>query len=99
MKCFNINWIDVTKAIKNVNNIIAPALKDSKLDIKDQSKIDELLLKLDGTDNKSNLGANAILGVSMAVTKASASEMVICSLTLKSRQTITFNRKFHSISV
>ena len=83
LRCFTINRIDVTKAIENVNNIIAPALKDSKLDIKDQSKIDDLLLKLDGTDNKSNLGANAILGVSMAVIKASASEMVINFIKIK----------------
>jgi len=46
------------------------------LDVKDQAKVDEFLNKLDGTENKKNLGANAILGVSMAVAKAAAAEKV-----------------------
>merc|ERR1712020_695282 len=62
----------VTKAINNVNNVIAPALVKANVDPVEQAKIDELMLKLDGTENKNNLGANAILGVSMAVCKAGA---------------------------
>jgi enolase len=60
----------VTKAVANVNNIIAPALigQDATL----QSHIDQIMLALDGTKNKGKLGANAILGVSMAVARAGA---------------------------
>lgn len=58
------------KAVENVNTIIAEALED--MDADDQHEIDELLIDLDGTANKSHLGANAILGVSMAVAKAAA---------------------------
>ena len=61
----------VTKAVSNVNNIIAPELKDRKPF--DQREIDDKLIALDGTENKSRLGANAILGVSLAVAKAAAS--------------------------
>ena len=62
----------VLKAVENVNKIIAPALigKDSK----EQKEIDYLMIKLDGTENKGKLGANAILGVSMAVAKATAQD-------------------------
>ena len=60
------------KAIENVNDLIAPALLDR--DATDQTGVDELLLELDGTPNKGNLGANAILGVSLAVAKAAAAE-------------------------
>jgi len=66
----------VTKAVSNVNEIIAPELIKSGIDVKDQVKVDELLNKLDGTPNKTKLGANAILGVSMAVAKAAAAEKV-----------------------
>jgi enolase len=59
-----------TKAVNNVNTIIAPAVIG--LDVRDQNLIDQTMLKLDGTDFKSNLGANATLGVSMAVAKAAA---------------------------
>jgi len=62
----------VTKAVDNVNNLIAPELVKAGLEPEEQEKIDELMLKLDGTDNKNKLGANAILGVSMAVCKAGA---------------------------
>ncbi|MBM4150095.1 MAG: phosphopyruvate hydratase [Ignavibacteria bacterium] len=58
------------KAVENVNTIIAEALED--MDADDQHEIDELLIDLDATSNKSHLGANAILGVSMAVAKAAA---------------------------
>jgi enolase len=66
----------VTKAVANVNDIIGPALINANIDVKDKSKIDEFLIKLDGTPNKGNLGANAILGVSLAVAKAAAAEKV-----------------------
>jgi enolase len=48
-----------------VNDVIAPALIKEGLDVKDQSAVDGFLNKLDGTENKTKLGANAILGVSM----------------------------------
>jgi enolase len=60
----------VTRAVDNVHDTIAPALLDR--DATEQRAIDALLLELDGTDNKANLGANAILGVSLAVAKAAA---------------------------
>jgi len=60
----------VLKAEANVNKIIAPKLKGKSPHV--QREIDALLIKLDGTDNKSKLGANAILGVSMAVCRAAA---------------------------
>jgi enolase len=62
----------VLKAVKNVNEAIAPALLGN--DVADQTGIDELMIQLDGTPNKSKLGANAILAVSMAVAKAAAEE-------------------------
>ena len=62
----------VQKAVANVNNIIGPALIKAKVDPTKQKDVDDMMLKLDGTDNKNNLGANAILGVSMAVCKAGA---------------------------
>ena len=60
----------VLQAVENVNKIIAPAL--CGMDVTRQSAIDKTMLELDGTANKSNLGANAILGVSMAVARAAA---------------------------
>ena len=60
----------VMKAVENVNDIIAEALIG--LDATRQIEIDELLIRLDETPNKAKLGANAILGVSMAVAKAAA---------------------------
>jgi len=62
----------VLTAVKNVNEQIAPALIKSGLSVVDQEKVDKLMFDLDGTDNKSKLGANAILGVSLAVAKAGA---------------------------
>lgn len=59
----------VLKAVNNVNSVIATKIKGLAPDFE---KIDQLLIKLDGTKNKTNLGANAILGVSMAVAKAAA---------------------------
>ena len=60
----------VTKAISNINNQINKNLSGHRSD--DQKAIDNLLINLDGTENKSKLGANAILGVSMATAKATA---------------------------
>jgi enolase 1/2/3 len=60
----------VLKAVANVNNFIAPALKGK--DPSRQSEIDYLMIELDGTPNKGRLGANAILGVSMAVARAAS---------------------------
>ncbi len=65
----------VLTAVRHVNEIIAPALLDE--DAEDQRAIDHLLLDLDGTDNKSKLGANATLGVSMAVARAAADSLGI----------------------
>ncbi len=62
----------VLKAVANVNEKIAPELNG--IDVFEQNSIDSLLIKLDGTENKGNLGANAILGVSLAVAKAAAQE-------------------------
>lgn len=62
----------VLKAVANVNNNIANELKGA--DVFEQNMIDKLMLQIDGTENKSNLGANAILGVSLAVVKAAAQE-------------------------
>jgi enolase len=59
----------VLKAVNNVNTIIASKIKGLAPDFK---KVDSLLIKLDGTENKAKLGANAILGVSLAVAKAAA---------------------------
>jgi enolase len=60
----------VQKALENIERVLAPKIID--LDSRDQSKIDRLLIDLDGTENKSRLGANAILGVSIAIARASA---------------------------
>src|SRR5690554_403563 len=60
----------VLKAVDNVNNIIAPELEG--MDSLDQVAIDRAMIALDGTPNKAKLGANAILGVSMAVARAAA---------------------------
>jgi enolase len=62
----------VLKAVNNVNKIIADKLMG--VDVFEQNEIDRLMLKLDGTDNKAELGANAILAVSLACAKAAAIE-------------------------
>ncbi|RKP06100.1 enolase [Thamnocephalis sphaerospora] len=64
----------VLRAVKNVRETIAPALIQANLNVKDQQAVDEFLINLDKTPNKGNLGANAILGVSLAVAKAGAAE-------------------------
>ena len=63
----------VGKAIKNVNEIISKEILG--ISVFEQEKIDSLMIKLDGTKNKAKLGANSILGVSLAVSKAAANEL------------------------
>ena len=63
----------VLKAVDNVNEIIAPELVGYS--VFEQNLIDQLMIDLDGTENKAKLGANAILGVSLAVAKAAAEEL------------------------
>lgn len=63
----------VLKAVKNVNEIIAPALKG--LDVRSQEEVDKKMIELDGTPNKSKLGANAILAVSLATARAAANAL------------------------
>lgn len=62
----------VLKAVDNVNNIIGPKIIGEE--VKEQKKIDDIMIKLDGTSNKSKLGANAILSVSLACLKACSNE-------------------------
>jgi enolase len=69
----------VLTAVANVNDVIGPEIMG--MDASDQRAIDEYLIELDGTENKSRLGANAMLGVSLAVAKAAAES---CELTLYS---------------
>jgi enolase len=63
----------VLNAVRNVNDVIAPEILG--MDVSAQRELDELMIEMDGTPNKANLGANAILGVSLAAAKAAASEM------------------------
>jgi len=65
----------VKNAVENVNSIISSKIVG--LSVFDQKKIDQLMIDMDGTENKSNLGANSILGVSLAVAKAAAKELGI----------------------
>ena len=74
----------VMKAIDNVNKIIA--LEVVGKDVRDQRKLDKLMIEMDGTQNKAKLGANAILGVSLAIAKAAA-----CSLRIPLYQYIDTN--------
>ena len=62
----------VLKAVENVNHIIAPTLLNRNLDVVEQTKIDEEMIKLDGTEFKTQLGANAILAVSLACAHTAA---------------------------
>ncbi|CAN6622161.1 hypothetical protein TRVA0_008S03312 [Trichomonascus vanleenenianus] len=64
----------VLTAVKNVKEIIGPALIKSGIAVTEQEKLDKFLIDLDGTKNKSKLGANAILGVSLAASRAAAAE-------------------------
>ena len=65
----------VRKAIDNVNRVIAPEIVGK--DVRDQRVLDRLMIELDGTENKSKLGGNAILGVSLAVARAAAASLGI----------------------
>jgi enolase len=67
----------VLQAVKNVNEIIGPKLIESGITALEQRAVDNFMLALDGTPLKSNLGANAILGVSLGVAKAAADELAI----------------------
>ncbi len=62
--------IEASEAVKNIKEIIAPKLKGEKVD--NQAKIDDMLIDIDGTENKSQLGANAILACSVAILRAGA---------------------------
>lgn len=62
----------VEKAVENVNEIIAPELIEGEFSVLEQVSIDKMMIQLDGTENKGKLGANAILGVSIAVARAAA---------------------------
>ena len=63
-----------TRALSNVTEIIGPKIKG--MDPSEQENIDKFMIELDGTENKSNLGANAILGVSIAIARAAASTLI-----------------------
>merc|ERR1712137_285627 len=80
----------VLKAVANVNDIIAPALIKENLDVTDQASVDKFLIDLDGTANKGKLGANAILGVSLAVAKAGAAKKGVPNCPL--RPLVTLDR-------
>lgn len=64
------NGKSVFKAVDVVNNVLGPALIKSRLDVCQQQEIDALMTRLDGTENKAKLGANSILGISIACCKA-----------------------------
>jgi len=63
----------VTKAVANVNELVAPELEG--MNVFDQVEIDNKLIEIDGTENKGKLGANATLGVSLAVARAAANAL------------------------
>jgi enolase len=65
----------VTKAVENINSILGPALIGK--DPTEQKTIDDLMIEMDGTKNKGKLGANAILAVSMAVSKVGTAVQVV----------------------
>lgn len=93
----------VMKAVENVNSTIGPALIKENIKCVDQSAVDEFLIKLDGTQNKTKLGANAILGVSLAVAKAGAAEkeflsMLMCQIWLVLRSPMFFLFRFRTFS-
>jgi len=70
----NYHGKGVQKAVDNINKALAPELIKSGLEVTQQTEVDEFLIKLDGTENKSKYGANALLGVSLAVAKAGAAK-------------------------
>ncbi|XP_037960249.1 enolase [Teleopsis dalmanni] len=70
----NYHGKGVRKAVEHINNTLAPELLKANLEVTDQEGIDNFMIKLDGTENKSKFGANAILGISLAVCKAGAAK-------------------------
>lgn len=76
------------KAVANVNEVIGPALIKENISVVDQPKVDKFLIDMDGTPNKTKLGANAILGVSLAVAKAGAAEKVHLKMEFHPRELI-----------
>merc|ERR1712168_1157350 len=64
----------VSTAVSNINTIIGPALIEKNIDVTNQNGVDQMMFAMDGTENKSKLGANAILAVSLAVCKAGAAQ-------------------------
>ena len=78
----------VLKAVENVNGEIADAL--ANLDAADQRAIDQKMIELDGTENKGRLGANAILAVSMAAARASATHSACRSIAISAAPAPTF---------
>uniref|UniRef100_G3P6L1 phosphopyruvate hydratase n=4 Tax=Gasterosteus aculeatus aculeatus TaxID=481459 RepID=G3P6L1_GASAC len=64
----------VTKAVSHINDTLGPALIQSGINVLEQEKLDNTMIEMDGTENKSKFGANAILGVSLAICKAGAAE-------------------------
>ncbi|XP_017009756.2 enolase isoform X1 [Drosophila takahashii] len=70
----NYHGKSVLKAVGHVNDTLGPEVIKANLDVVDQAAIDNFMIKLDGTENKSKFGANAILGVSLAVAKAGAAK-------------------------
>ena len=89
------NGLGVLKAVSNVNEIIKPKLIG--MDVENQKLIDETMIKLDGTKNKSVLGANAILGVSIASLKAAAKEVNTPLYKYVSRGTLSMPRPMMNI--
>lgn len=70
----NYHGKGVAQAVGHINNSLAPELIKSGLEVTQQTEIDEFLIKLDGTENKSKYGANALLGISLAIAKAGAAK-------------------------
>lgn len=70
----NYHGKGVKQAVGHINNSLAPELIKSGLEVTQQTEIDEFLIKLDGTENKSKYGANALLGISLAIAKAGAAK-------------------------
>lgn len=67
----------VLKAVKNVEEVLGPAIIEKKFKLPDDVEaVDRFMITTDGSDDKSNLGANAILGISMAIWRAAAAEQV-----------------------
>ena len=69
------NGKGVTRAVNNVNNVVAPEIEG--INVLEQQELDELMINLDGTENKSKLGANSILAVSLAAAKAASCNLQI----------------------